>query len=73
MKGKVLLLDNDLGVLEGSRALFEHTGLEVFTTDSHLDFHSLVTQHDPDLVLVDINMAGLKPWVEQRRQLRGHA
>jgi len=29
MKGTVLLLDNDPGVLEGFRALFEHTGLEV--------------------------------------------
>lgn len=60
MKGTVLLLDNDTGVLEAFRALFEHTGLEVYTTSSLLDFHSLVTRHDPDLILVDINMAGLK-------------
>ncbi len=60
MKGTVLLLDNDPGVLEGFRALFEHTGLEVYTTSSLLDFHSLVTRHNPDLILVDINMAGLQ-------------
>jgi CheY-like chemotaxis protein len=60
VKGKVLLLDNDVGVLDGFTALFEHTGLEVFTTSSLVEFHSLVTQHDPELILVDINMASLK-------------
>jgi CheY-like chemotaxis protein len=60
MKGSVLVFDNDVGVLEGFRALFEHTGLDVYTTSSLLDFHSLVARHDPDLILVDINMAGLK-------------
>jgi len=60
LKGKVLLLDDDRGVLEGFYALLEHTGLEVFTTSSLLDFHALVAGHDPDLILVDINMAPLK-------------
>jgi DNA-binding NarL/FixJ family response regulator len=60
VKGKILLLDNDAGVLEGFRALFEHTGIEVYTTSSLLDFHSLIAQHDPDLILVDVNMATLK-------------
>jgi len=60
IQGTVLLLDNDIGVLEGFRALFEHTGLEVYTTSSLVDFHSLVALHDPDLILVDINMAGLQ-------------
>jgi DNA-binding NtrC family response regulator len=60
VKGKVLLFDNDTGVLEGMRALLEHTGLEVYTTSSLLDFHALVARHEPDLVLVDINIATLK-------------
>jgi CheY-like chemotaxis protein len=60
MKGTVLVLDNDIGVLEGFRALCEDTGLDVYTTSSLLDFHSLVAQHNPDLILVDINMPGLK-------------
>src|SRR2546428_9189557 len=60
IQGKVLLLDNDTGVLQAFEALFEHTGLEVYTTSSLLDFHSLVAQYDPDLILIDINMAALK-------------
>jgi CheY-like chemotaxis protein len=60
MKGTVLVLDDDVGVLEGFRALCEDTGLDVYTTSSLLDFHSLVARHNPDLILVDINMEGLK-------------
>jgi CheY-like chemotaxis protein len=58
--GTVLILDDDQYVLDGLKALLEHTGLVVHTTHSLLDFHSLATQHDPDLILVDIRMAGFK-------------
>ncbi len=60
MKGIVLLLDDDAGVRDGFRALLEHTGLDVHTTSSLVDFHALAAKHDPDLVLVDIRMAALK-------------
>ncbi len=60
MKGTVLLLDDDEGAREGVRALLEHTGLEVHTTGSFVDFHSLIARHDPDLILVDIGLAALK-------------
>jgi DNA-binding NarL/FixJ family response regulator len=60
MEGTVLILDDDQQVREGLKALLEHTGLVVHTTQSLLEFHSLAAQHDPDLVLVDIRMAGLK-------------
>lgn len=60
MKGKVLFLDNDTGVLEAFRALFEHTGLEVFTTSFVDDFHLLIAKHDPDVILIDVNMAGIR-------------
>lgn len=55
-----MLFDDDIAVRDGFVALFEHTGLDVHTTGSFVEFHSLVAQHDPDLVLVDIHLAALK-------------
>lgn len=58
LEGRVLLLDNDKDVREAFRALLEHTGLDVYATSSLSEFLTLVTEHDPELVLVDVRLAG---------------
>src|SRR5215208_7974554 len=60
MRGTVVLLDDDTDVRSGFCALFEHTGLDLYATNSFMEFHTFIGQYDPDVVLVDINLPALR-------------
>lgn len=53
---KILLVDDDTGVLAGIKAYFEMVGIEVVTTSSVFEVHFLIGREMPDLVLLDVGM-----------------
>jgi DNA-binding response OmpR family regulator len=58
MNGKktVLLIDDDLQLVETAKKLLENAGFEVLTRNSGFDSTNFAARHNPDLVLLDINM-----------------
>lgn len=53
---KVLLVDNDLYSLEAHRAMLEHAGIEVITSDQPMDVLDLARTHQPDVTVLDVYM-----------------
>ncbi len=59
-KGKIFLVDDDeLIVMMLSRAL-KGAGYEVFTDLGSLDVVDIISSRDPDIIMLDIDMPGLK-------------
>jgi two-component system, OmpR family, response regulator len=58
-KTKILIIDDDAGLLGAVRRLLLAAGFEVITSDSALRLPQLVQREKPDLILLDIEMPAL--------------
>ena len=56
---KVLLIDDDLDLLEVLSSTLSYFGFDVKTSNHTDDIHSLITIHQPDLVILDYIMNGI--------------
>jgi DNA-binding response OmpR family regulator len=52
----VVIIDDDVLVLETARRLLERDGLRVFVYSEGHDATNFAARHQPDLVLMDVNM-----------------
>ena len=57
--GRVLIVDDQLEILEGMKALLELEGMEVTTHDSVITLPFIVRQANPDVILLDISLPAL--------------
>ncbi len=53
---KILIIDDDLVILETARRLLERDGLEVVVYSEGFNATNFALRHQPDLVLMDVNM-----------------
>lgn len=58
---RVLVVDDDPLQLELAERILSRYACEVYTTSSPTGVSSLARDHDPDVVLVDMNLPGLTP------------
>jgi CheY-like chemotaxis protein len=56
----VLILDDNPLVLKLARALLEREGATVLTASSWIEFNHAIGSNDPDIILLDINLPGIK-------------
>lgn len=59
-RGRVLIIDDDPAIIAGMAALLTDEGIETYTTSSPFEFPMLLRRHDPDLVLIDLQMPALR-------------
>ena len=62
MKKKILIVDDESGIVEEVKSFFEEEGFEVFTADTGKDGIDLLATVFPDVVLIDMklpDMSGL--------------
>ena len=52
----IVIIDDDLLVLETARRLLEREGFRVFVYSEGYDATNFAARHQPDLVLMDVNM-----------------
>ncbi len=52
----VLIIDDDPTILETARRLLERDGLSVLVYSQGFDATNFAVRHQPDLVLIDVNM-----------------
>lgn len=55
---RVLLVDDDHALLDLYRDVLQESGFQVFCADNAIDGMNSMHQHDPELVLLDLNMPG---------------
>ncbi|WP_432712507.1 response regulator [Pedobacter sp.] len=55
---RILLIDDDIDLLEILSVALAYVGFDVKTSNHTDDIHSLVTTHQPDLVIIDYIMEG---------------
>jgi DNA-binding NtrC family response regulator len=58
-KARILILDDRIDELSGLKALLEDEGYEVHMTASPFSLPFVVRSHNPDLILIDVNMPAL--------------
>jgi DNA-binding response OmpR family regulator len=56
---KVLLIDDDTDLLEVLASALSYFGFDVRTSNHTDDIHSLISVHEPDLVILDYIMNGI--------------
>jgi CheY-like chemotaxis protein len=56
---KILIIDNDPAVLDMMQEALNYAGYEVSTAEDTHDIFSLITEHDPDLLLIDFILNGV--------------
>ena len=66
---RLLIVDDETDVREFARNFFRKRGIEVFTAASGPDALELIGREQPDLVLLDVRMAGMTG-VDVLRELR---
>lgn len=71
MVKKILVIDDDDGILEGFRALLESEGFTVITSNSGQSFKKLIKKVTPDLILLDVLLSG-EDGREICRELKGN-
>ena len=59
-KKKILFVDDDENIKATTSFILESWGLDVLTAANGQEALSLIRNEDPDLVLLDINMPGIK-------------
>ena len=59
VKDRVLLIDDDGEILEMNRAYLEHVGYEVFTAESAEKAMDIVSETQPNCIVLDIMMPGM--------------
>lgn len=57
---KVLVVDDSELVLDATRLMLEYSGFEVLTTPTPFGTTSIISRHEPDLVLLDVTMPALR-------------
>ena len=55
---KILVVDDDEGILEGFQALLENEKYIVITASSGQSFKTLIKSDQPDLILLDVLLSG---------------
>ena len=58
MKKKVLVAEDDKAILEVVKIILENEGYHILSTDNEETVHSLIAEHMPDMILLDIWLAG---------------
>ncbi len=58
MAKKILIVDDDEGILQGFQAILESEGYEVTTLPDAECIHSLPKNRYPDLILLDVLLSG---------------
>ena len=53
---KLLIVDDELGIVEEVKAYFEEEGYEVYTADTGKEGLDALAAHKPDLVLLDMKL-----------------
>src|SRR3989304_9701549 len=56
---KILVVDDDEGILEVMRIILEDRGYQIVVTTQALEVEKKIKQEQPDLILLDLWMAGL--------------
>ncbi len=56
---KVLVVDDDPHALRAVKRALTERGLEVFTSDSPLGVSGLMRKHEPDVLVLDVNMPAM--------------
>jgi DNA-binding response OmpR family regulator len=56
---RVLVIDDRIEEFDGLRVILEEEGFDVTMTSSPFELATLVGRHDPDVLLVDVNMPGV--------------
>lgn len=59
MRKKILLIDNDQGILDVMQEALNYEGYDVHAVDETDDIMSLVNEHQPDLLLIDYLLNGI--------------
>ncbi len=57
---KVLVVDDSEVVLDATRLMLEYSGFEVMTLPTPFGTTSIISHHQPDLVLLDVTMPALR-------------
>jgi CheY-like chemotaxis protein len=55
---KILVAEDDPGILEVIKIILEGEGYEIISTDDQETVHSLINDHMPKLILLDIWLSG---------------
>lgn len=59
MAKRILIIDDDEGILEGFQAMLESEGYDVMTSPDAECLESLSKENFPDLILLDVLLSGL--------------
>ena len=71
-KKKILVIDDDEGILEGFKAILEENGYIVSTAVNADTIFSLIKSFSPNLILLDILLSGVDG-IEVSRSIKNHA
>ncbi|WP_062108427.1 response regulator [Bacillus niameyensis] len=59
MKGKLLIVDDQFGIRTLLNEIFQKEGFQIFQAANGPQALSIVKEHDPDLVLLDMRIPGM--------------
>ena len=59
VSAKVLVVDDEPYALRAVKRALTERGLEVFTSDSPLGVSGLIRKHEPDVLVLDVNMPAM--------------
>lgn len=66
---KLLIVDDEIDVREFAKSFFVKRNIEVFTAKGGAEAFEIIDHHQPDLVLLDVQMEGISG-IEVLKQLR---
>jgi DNA-binding response OmpR family regulator len=58
MKKKILIAEDDKAIVEVVKIILENEGYDILLADQGAQVHKTVTEHKPDLILLDIWLFG---------------
>jgi len=58
MQKKILVAEDDAAILEVINIILDNEGYSIFATDSEKQIHQTAREDPPDLILLDIRLAG---------------
>jgi two-component system response regulator PrrA len=70
VQGRVLIVDDQLDLLAGVKAMLELNGIEVILHDSMITLPLILRDADPDVVLLDVSLPALSGTGAMRNGLR---